>query len=175
MSSLSKLSLEELKYLIDHPDSEPTATQLIKLRVAYRVLVLWLLGYHTSRDYLNEPIHSALVAAIVRRDAIDATARRLKKKGFMASYNQEKVRGRSREADLRIRLLATELTQSEHFPLSTTELELLHGRPVWVEPCGESTECGIWAICGEKTLYAAEGYCFQFDHNGDRYSSYLLP
>lgn len=88
MSSFSKLSLEELKCLIDHPDSEPTATQLIKLSVAYKVSVPWLLGYHTSRDCLNEPIHSALITAIVRRDAIDATARRLKKKGFMASYSE---------------------------------------------------------------------------------------
>lgn len=63
------IKTREAEILIENPEMEPTTQQLLTTSYAFGVSVLWLLGYHTSKENGTRHFDRELLSLISRRNA----------------------------------------------------------------------------------------------------------
>ena len=74
------IKTREAEILIENPEMEPTTQQLLTTSYAFSVSVLWLLGYHTSKENGTRHFDRELLSLISRRNAAEDQAYSIKQK-----------------------------------------------------------------------------------------------
>ena len=139
------IKTREAEILIENPEMEPTTQQLLTTSYAFGVSVLWLLGYHTSKE--NGTHH------------------------FDRNLFITNISKRVYQLNLQISQTAARAVATEHYPLSSGELYGLKGTPVYVEyDNGE----GEWGLCRGESI-VTESKELPVEENDYTFRAYMLP
>lgn len=165
------IQTREAQILLENPELEPTAQQLLTTAYSFHVSILWLLGYHTHRENGTRDFDRELISLISRRNAAEDQVYRIKQKDRFRNLFLDTITKRVYQLNLQIAQTAARAVATEHHPLSAGDLYSLRGSPVYVEY--ENGE-GEWGLCrGENII--TETKELPIEDNGYSFSAYLLP
>lgn len=164
------ISIEEMEFLLDNVNVEPTPTQLASISFWCNVSVLWLLGYHTTKQNSGAANNQTLLALLGRRNAIEKTLLHSNERGAWGEICRRTTRKRLESLNMEIGNLASRHIVKEHLPLSEADLSALCGQPVFVEQ-GENHAWGIVINDYIITMYGKQ----LIENNEETYYAYLTP
>lgn len=164
------LNVEDMQFLLDNTNVEPTTTQLASISLWCNVSVLWLLGYHTTKMNTGVANNQVLLTLLGRRNAIEQTLLQMKERGAWGEFCRRTARKRLERLNLDISNLAARHIVQEHLPLSETDLLSLRGQPVFVEQCDEFA----WGLVMNDHIITLYGKHY-FENNEETYYAYLSP
>lgn len=171
MANICHLPTREMELLLNYDYIEPTARQLMSISRAYHVSVLWLLGYHTSRDKSLNSHDGAMLAVIGKRNAAESARNRVTQKGALSDIFRLFADARVRKYNLQVSNTAARIIATEHLPLSEKELCQLNGQPVYVEYTAGGAE---WGLVVNDTILTPN-MTLELEKNGDYYKAYQTP
>lgn len=165
------IKTREAEILIENPEMEPTTQHLLTTSYVFGVSVLWLLGYHTSKENGTRHFDRELLSLISRRNAAEDQAYRIKQKDRFRNLFITNISKRVYQLNLQISQTAARAVATEHYPLSSGELYGLKGTPVYVEyDNGE----GEWGLCRGESI-VTESKELPVEENDYTFRAYMLP
>lgn len=171
MAEVCHISTRDMTILMDHDYLEPTAHQLVSISRAFKVSIIWLLGYHTARETYSMTNDLAMLSLIGKRNAVEETQYRDRKSGVIEEFFVGHLAKRIQKWNLQIANLAARHTAMEHLPLTNEELYQITGQPVFLEMSNEDVAWGL--VRKEDIVTASDTY--DILNNGDQFQAYLTP
>ena len=172
MSDKSKISTRELSLMLNTEYLEPTTTQLLMLGMYYNVSILWLLGYHTKKESHYGGGDREILAAVAKRNGVERSLHQIKGGGFFADYFRRKAEQRLQAANLEVSATAARIVARERIPMTSEELFLMMGQPIFVELKG--IEDGEWGIIEDDYIHTRNGNLY-YEDLGTRFEAYMMP
>lgn len=171
MADRCHISTRALQILFDHDYLEPTARQLMSFSNTYNVSVLWLLGYHTTKERHLNGGDTAILAVIAKRNAAEAAKYRLPDKGALRDFYASVIAKRLHKWNLQVSNTAARIIAMEHIALTDAELYAMNGQPVFIEyePSGSG-----WGIISQDTIITSTK-TLDVANNGESYKAYQTP
>lgn len=171
MADRCHIATRTLQILFDYDYLEPTARQLMSISSAYNVSVLWLLGYHTTKERHLNGGDAAILSVIAKRNAAEATQYRLPDKGAFRDFYASIIAKRLHKWNLQVSNTAARIIAMEHLALTDSELYAMNGQPVFLEYEPSGTE---WGIISQDTILTPTK-TLDIANNGESFKAYQTP
>ena len=171
MARRCRLSEDDLQKLLDNDFLEPTSLQYYNIAHAYNVSVMWLMGYHTTKERQFGSYDQAMLNALMRRNSTENRLLSAQDKGIFAGTVRKFLEDRAWRQSMDVSNVAARITAKEHLPLSDEELYILEGQPVFLEYMNETT---CWGIPNGDDIVTVAGR-ETIANNQQKYKAYLTP